>query len=64
MREHHEKIGYPENLEEAVRLSKEAVLLAPPDSTDLATLLANRGSILLYRYQRVHSMEDLNPSLP
>ena len=52
-----------EDLEEALRVARQAVDVTPKDHLDLATMLNNLGTKLESRYERTGKMEDLEEAL-
>ena len=52
-----------EDLEEAIRVSRQAVKVTPEDHPDLAACLNNLGNKLESRYKRTGKMEDLEEAI-
>jgi len=59
----YERRGKMEDLEEAIRVSRQAVKVTPEDHPDLAAWLNNLGNNLGRRYERTGKMEDLEEAI-
>lgn len=59
----HERTGKIEDLEEAIRVARQAVEITPEDHPDLAGRLNNLGTKLSRRYDRTRKMDDLEEAI-
>ena len=59
----YERTGKMEDLEEAIRVARQAVDVTPEDHPDLAGRLNNLGLKLQRRYERTGKMEDLEEAI-
>ena len=63
LKSRHEHTGKMEDLEEAIRVARQAVDVTPEGHPDLAAMLNNLGNKLGRRYERTGKMEGLEEAI-
>ena len=59
----YKRTGKIEDLEEAIRLSRQTVVITPIDYPDLAVYLNGLGTQLERRYERTGKIEDVKEAI-